>query len=520
MTRSKDSFGAVLNNGALVFGSRLVMFASAFLSIRVLVQHIGISGYGTWEILTALAATCSVITGPLGGTLQWKLSGAFGKGNEVEANRFIGIGFLAVLCMALAVFIPVYLAREWIANRFHLDSSTSYVFARIAPLMVFIALAGGINEVLATVIDSNQKTGVSAVFRMIGQLIFYAISITMILMGFNLWALLCAQSGMLILNFCSFFFLAKWYFPGLRLRLIIPTIEEFIEIKNYYLLLAFGYVSAILRDQTDKLILGLFASTGLVGIYGIASRLASLVTEAATFLFSASISAAGAREARRDRKGLRQLYMDLTLAIPVFAGLIALWVVGVHRAFIFAWVGRAIPEATPLILFVVSTNLIVVSLTAAGASMCRGIGRVGLESRYVAVGLILNVILTVVGVASFGAIATVYASGISWAIGAIYFLFVIHREDLLPIAGTWRALRFLGVWILLLAVASVLAATVYIPLSRWGAFCRLLILTPASVSLWGLGCAAMILLDSGVRKDVANYTSALRRRFTVGSLPL
>ncbi|WP_291270415.1 oligosaccharide flippase family protein [Geothrix sp.] len=510
---SRDSFSAVINNGAIIFASRLVVFASAFLSIRLLVKHLGISGYGTWEILAAMVASCTILTGPLVGTLLWKLSGAFGRGDWEGANRYIGIAFFIVICIFIIISIPAIWGRDWIADRFHLDSGIRTIFARVMPSLIFLALVGGINEVLATIVDSNQKMGTTTMIRTVNQLIFYVISIAMIILKFGLWSLFFGHLAMLVLNFISFMIFSKKYFPQLKCTLVFPTYTEFVELKNYYLLLAFGYLAAALRDQTDKLVLGVFASAEFVGIYAIASRIAALVTEASTFVFGPSISAAGSKHARGDVEGLQRLYMDLMLVVPLFAGLLALWVITVHRAFIYAWLGRSVPEATPLIVFMTCTYLFVVALTAAGASMCRGIGRVELESKYVAVGLVLNVIMTILGLAKFGAIATVYASGISWMIGAVYFLFIIHQENLLPLAGTWRAVRALTLWLFLMGLALLVAWLVPIPLSRWGATSRLLWLTGAGISIWGLGLAITMLLDSRVRKDMLGYIAVLHRKF-------
>ena len=67
-------------------------------------------------------------------------------------------------------------------------------------------------------------------------------------------------------------------------------------------------------------------------------------------------------------------------------------------------------------------------LTGPGTAICRGVGRVGIETTYLAFNLILNLVLTVSLVLIIGPIGTAVATGTTWAVSSILFLFVLHRN--------------------------------------------------------------------------------------------
>jgi hypothetical protein len=96
------------------------------------------------------------------------------------------------------------------------------------------------------------------------------------------------------------------------------------------------------------------------------------------------------------------------------------------------WVGRSVPEAA-LILRILSAGILVaIMITGPGTAIGKGIGRPAIETQYVIIGLVLNVILTVSLSMTVGPLGTVIASSVSWSIGALYFAFLLHRKLSLP----------------------------------------------------------------------------------------
>ena len=104
---------------------------------------------------------------------------------------------------------------------------------------------------------------------------------------------------------------------------------------------------------------------------------------------------------------------------PVAAGLVSVLVLSLYDRLTVFWLGRSVPGIAPILFLVVAGNAIAVILTGSGTSICKGVGKLEIETIYVVTGLILNIILTITLVLAVGAIGTVIASTVSWSIGAV-----------------------------------------------------------------------------------------------------
>jgi peptidoglycan biosynthesis protein MviN/MurJ (putative lipid II flippase) len=124
-----------------------------------------------------------------------------------------------------------------------------------------------------------------------------------------------------------------------------------------------------------------------------------------------------------------------------------------------------------------------VILTGAGTCICKGIGRIEIETVYVAISLILNIGLTIILVQSVGPTGTVIATALSWAIGSVFFAFYLHRHLALEVEATLRAAK---------ACIAIIAAILLIrycgpyliPADRIAAFRSLVTFFPVAVILY------------------------------------
>ena len=222
-----------------------------------------------------------------------------------------------------------------------------------------------------------------------------------------------------------------------------------VSIARYSGLLTVGSVAAALRDQTDKVILASLASPVWVAYYGMAARLSSLVMEIIRFFYLPILTAVGALNAMGDWDGVRRLYRRVMAVVSIVTGLIVVIVAGLADRIVVLWIGRPIPEVTPLLWLLMAGSASAAMLTGPGTAICRGSGRPGIETTYLTVNLVLNLVLTVTLVVLIGPIGTAVATGLTWALSSILFLFVLHRRLDLPVEASQRA-----------AGAAVLAAAV------------------------------------------------------------
>ena len=198
---------------------------------------------------------------------------------------------------------------------------------------------------------------------------------------------------------------------------------------RYSGLVTVGSVAAALRDQTDKVILASLASPAWVAYYGIAARLCGLVMEIISFFYLPILTAVGALNAMGDWDGVRRLYSRLMAIVSSLTGLVVVVVAGLADRLVVLWIGHPIPQVTILLWLLITGSASAAMLTGPGTAICRGCGRVEIETTYLAFNLVLNLVLTVSLVLLIGPIGTAVATGSTWALSSILFLFVLHKDS-------------------------------------------------------------------------------------------
>jgi len=302
-----------------------------------------------------------------------------------------------------------------------------------------LTIAGGLVDSFAAVVDGCQRVAYSSIIRTIGQSVRYLVAILLLYLGNGLPSLLYGFTASVVVMVAGMAILARRLCPLVRPLPVIPTRDEWKSGRKYASLLMIGYISAALRDQTDKLAFAFFASATWVGYYAIASRLATLVMEISTFVYNPTIAAAGAMTSKGEIERIAGLYKALMAWVPMLSGMILVVVVGMHRPLMYLWLGRIVPQAVPLLLMLVFANAFVVSLTGPGTSLCRGIGRVEIETAYVVFNVILNAVFTVLLVMLIGPFGSAIASVGSWTAGSVYFVWHLHRSVSLSVKATMKA---------------------------------------------------------------------------------
>ena len=153
------------------------------------------------------------------------------------------------------------------------------------------------------------------------------------------------------------------------------------------------------------------------------------------------IAAVGPLQAKGEWGGIKRLYSVMMIVAPFCCGAIVVLVAGLYDRILIVWVGRVVEGVPSLLLLLLAGNTVAAVLTGPASSLCKGIGRPGIETVYVAVNLVLNLVLTIVLVLWIGPVGTVIASAAAWAASSLVFVVVLHAILDLPIRATYRARR-------------------------------------------------------------------------------
>lgn len=495
-------------NSGLIVGARIVTAGLSLATIPVVVSRLGVAAFGTWEALVALAGLTSLFQAAISGTLMWRISEAHGRADAAEISRLVRVGSGAVWTVFLLIWPLAWVLREPAVRLLGVSTEIQPLAAQMFPIIAAMTLLNGLSETLEAVVSGSQRTGLVNVVGAAAHTLNYSAVIVMVLFGGGLWSLVIGQAIAFVVRFVGAWWTSRASHGSVSLVPVLPRHTD-VVMARYSGLLMVGSVAAALRDQTDKVVLASLASPTWVGYYGMAARLSALVMEIIRFVYLPILTAVGALHAMGDWEAVRQMYSRLMAVVSIVTGLIVVTVLGLSDYVMVLWIGRPIAEVTPLLWWLMAGSASAAMLTGPGTAICRGAGRAGIETTYLIVNLVLNLVLTISLVLLIGPIGTAVATGSTWAVSSILFLFVLHTRVDLPREASRRAA-------ITALLAAIVAGIVYWasgivgqPAGRSEAFWYCVVLgTIGGVAYLGVLVAFRLIS----MKDAMGGFNALRRR--------
>ncbi len=472
----------LLKNSLGILISRFLTMAVSFLSVPIILGKLGISGYGTWEAIVAVSAFCNIFQGLITGTLLWMISNAVGAKDTESVHQYIRMGIFVALLMFLIITPVIWFFRHYLVVLFKIPHQFVHVAEWILPCIVALSLLGSFNQIMGTVIGGFQRAAATTLTLAIANIVNYTLVIACLLLGLEFWSLLIGFTAGFVFSTIGLWTVARHIAGRFSIVPLLPSHAVLTKIAPYAGFMLLGIFSVGLRDQTDKIILTTVGSPTWTGYYGIAARLGGIVTMVCTFFYIPTIAISGSLYVKKDYDSLNSVYKDVITTISFFVGLIVVLLTGLHDRLIFLWLGKFIPETGLMIYFLVFGNAIAVILTGAGTAICQGTGKIRIETIYIVIGLIINILLKFILVPLIGATGTVVASSVSWFVSSIAFIVLLHKMTDIPILGSVKAVKTL----------FVIAATVIFV--RWLAWLFPVDGTYSSVlfSIFKLGSVALI----------------------------
>ena len=499
----------LFKNSGLIMGCRVVTASTSLLAVPFMVSKLGIDGYGTWEAIMAISMICSIFQQSVIGTLLWKVSQAHGVSDHVTIKRMMRLGATAIILIAILITPIVWNLSTGLAHFFHVPKRFVPESITVIPFVVGATILFGLNDVMGTSISGSQRTGTVTIIQAISLVVNYLTAITCILQGFGLKGLMIGMMTGAIVSSFFYAYQSNKICHGLSLIPALPTLEELSQMIRYAGLLFIGFSSTALRDQTDKLVLARYATQTWVGNDGIAGRLAALVMETARFFYFPLLTAVGAMHAADNWEGVQRIYANMITLVGLIAGSVTIIVAGLHERVVMLWMGKPYPQTGIMILILLTGNAFAVILTGPGTAICRAIGKVWVETSYVIINLVGNILLTIALVSWLGPIGTVIASGSTWAVSAVAFTYFLGRVVDLPQAATSNARRFMALVVACSALTYYVSSVLPPSHNRLQALGSLAILGFLSTTIYvGLAMLTGLVPKGSLRKLVRRQTGA------------
>jgi O-antigen/teichoic acid export membrane protein len=449
-------------NSGLLGIARLLSMGTSLVTVPVVLSRLGLGGYGGWEAMMAIAALVTVFQTTVNGTLVWKMSAAYGTGDVAGIRRLMGMGITAVLGMSALLTPLVWATRYQLVELSNIPPLYRAAAVWVIPILVSQTTLGAAGETFAAVLIAHQRAGITTLIQTAALMANSGFAIVGLLHGWQVWSLLLGNTVGVVAAIAGQYLAVVKICGIASLRPHVPGWDEARPMLGYAGFLALGQISIALRDQADRLVLASVGNTVWTAWFGLASRLANLALMVCSFFYVPLVAAVAAMAAQGDWVGVRRIYANTMILMPFLAGAFVVLVASAYDRLLMIWIGRSVPQVGPILFILLTGNITAVVLTGVGSSLCKGIGKVSIETTYIVICVVANVVLKLILTPWLGPIGTVLSSAASWALGSIVFVILLHRAVELPNAAI-RAAAMIPM--MFVAVMITRAATGFLPAS-------------------------------------------------------
>lgn len=319
----------------VVFGSSQLSTIVGFIATFYIARFLGPGTLGTYAVITALLFWIHVPASAIDSALMKRIS------EGIDQGKFLSAGFTISGAMAVSVALGL-IAFERQVN--------AYIGAPVSKTVAVLALSWFTAQWVSAVLQGQDKVAANSLVWTSGRIVRTILQIVLAgIVGLGLTGLIWGHAA-------SFFVVTVVGVAIFDIRPQFPSREEFFSLWEYARYAWLGRISSQAFNWMDTVLLGVFVSSSLIGIYEVAWTIASTLAVVSTAITDAlfpSMSRLDARNRQEEVEGLlnKGLIFAGFFAIP---GLLGGFVVGTRVLEIF---GPAFGQGRIILLILITARL-------------------------------------------------------------------------------------------------------------------------------------------------------------------
>lgn len=388
-TVKKNILGSLLIKG--------ISIATSFLLVPMTLGYVSSEIYGVWLTISSILHWFTYMD--VGFTLGLKnrlneslATGDYARGKSLVsttyfmmASIFIPFGIISYLCVPLV---------DWCSILNVAASNQETIIKTIQILFVFLALQM-IANVFVAVVAAHQKTALSNLFNVIGQVCALVIIFGMTkLIPPSLTNLAFAYSLMPIV----IVFVASFFFFHTSMKRIAPSLKS-INTKHIKDLWGLGMkffiiqIQMIVLYQATNILISNIAGPESVTQYNIAYKLLNIVVMIYTIILNPLWPAFTDAYAKQDFSWMRNTYRKMTRIFSALCLMIA--GICITSPFLYdLWIGSKV-EIPFMLTISIAIYTLIHCWNSLQVMLINGTGMVMLQTRVVLIGLVLHIPLSI-----------------------------------------------------------------------------------------------------------------------------
>ncbi|MEI6825262.1 MAG: oligosaccharide flippase family protein [Desulfuromonadales bacterium] len=413
----------IIQNGGIKLSCKIATGVMQLVMLPIIIKYVTIEGFGVWETILAVTQIFTFIQNVVSGTMLWKLPRYYVENKYVTIALTVRYGIFFYLICFIFIWPLIYVFSDNILLMLNIKQEYLKSSSIIFPIVFLFIIINAVNDLFAAVINSSQQSGVTYSIQTVAYFINYSVTIYSFSRDCGIFSLLYGIMVGYTFNFLIFLYYSKKLCKTISILPAVPKRSEINAVLKYTVNLSIGSLSSFLRSQSDKIVLAFFASSVWVGYYGIANRLASQLMEISGLFYISIITNISAHKSSNSNIVIHNLFTKMSMLLTVSVGFATALLAGCYQEILSLWIKRVDNEVVIILLLLVLGNYVAIALTGAGTAICKGLGKIEIETNYLVLNLFINIILTIILVSSVGSLGTVIASTLSWIISSVYFAY-------------------------------------------------------------------------------------------------
>ena len=442
-TIRRNAFFAVLGRGwSLALG---------LISTPYIIGQEGEQAFGAWVLLEAIVAYFSLAEMGVGTSFNKHIAEYHVKEEHEQLSCVVSAGFFFYLAFSALLALLGLLLKDWLLGHFDFAAVSAaevafVYFALIAVMCLRLAASP-----FRSVITGLLRYDILNVSLSCTQTLSFCGLLFLLYSGFGLPGLAFNALVYALFDLSIIVLIAFRLAPQLRLSVSRQTFQMFQRLFKYGLSIQVVAIAEVINAQIDKVFLGIFRSTALVGMYEVGGKIANTTNSLVAIVLPILVPTTSQLQAAGRDEEIRQLYLRGTSIVALLIMPVSCIVVLHAEHLIRLWLGKEGFEAAAVAARFLVVGFAVYLVLGVGRLMSRGIGIPRYEMESGILISVINLVLSFFMIRQWGLSGAVVSSLIALIIGSGYFMIRFNRQ--LQVADG-RVLKLVLLPTLLAAVAG------------------------------------------------------------------
>lgn len=400
----------------------------------LMLKMLGQSEYGLYSLANSVVGYLSLLSFGLGSTIIRYISKYRAEGDKEKEEKVIGLFIIIYVLIGIIIIILGYILSINVNTIFE-KGLTIEEIQKIKILINIMAFNLAISfpiSVLTSIIVAHEKFIYRQLLNMLSSIISPCANIVALYLGYGSVGMCLAAT---LIQFIILPLSGLYCFKVLD---ILPKFNNlpFCLLKEIFGFSAFVFLGSLVDMMfwaTDKIILGMLASTTQVAIYNVGAQFNTMMTNLSTAFSGVLTPKVTIMVTKKnDNKELTSLFIKVGRIQYYIIALALSGFIVFGKQFIDIWVGNGYLDAYYIALITL-IPLMIPLIQNTGLSILLAENKHRFRSIVYFIIAVFNVVFTYILVPKFGAIGAAFCSGLSYIIGQglimnLYYLYVIKID--------------------------------------------------------------------------------------------